>query len=172
MAVILLAFLVLLILLFIYYELGFFILMAIYQLRGEAYTVFKIIQRLHAKAKYFISFQAIYFLVYFFLLLPIAGLSLPLTITGNLYLPHFITDELMKSTVGMWFYFIVIAIIFYLSARLVFALPYFIEDKSLKINGAIKKSWKFPQKRLFIMLLKWVLISIIAGFVISLIAAY
>ncbi|MBC1486224.1 glycerophosphodiester phosphodiesterase [Listeria seeligeri] len=169
--VIMLIILVLLILLFVYYELGFFILMAIYQLRGEAYNVLKILQRLNSKAKYFISFQAIYFLVYFFLLLPIAGLSLPLTITENLYLPHFITDELMKSTTGMWLYFIAISIIFYISARLVFALPYFIEDKSLKINGAIKKSWKFPQKRLFMMLLKWVLIIVVTGFAISIAAS-
>ncbi|EAG9220817.1 glycerophosphodiester phosphodiesterase [Listeria monocytogenes] len=169
-AIILLLVLALLILLFVYYELGFFILMAIYQLRGENYTVFKIIQRLHVKAKYFLSYQAIYFLLYFFLLLPIAGLSLPISITENLYLPHFITDELMKTTVGMWFYVITIAIIFYISARLVFALPYFIEDKSLKISGAILKSWKYPQKRLFGMLLKWVLIIVAIGFLVSIIA--
>ncbi|EBB5866394.1 glycerophosphodiester phosphodiesterase [Listeria monocytogenes] len=169
-AIILLLVLALLILLFVYYELGFFILMAIYQLRGENYTVFKIIQRLHVKAKYFLSYQAIYFLLYFFLLLPIAGLSLPISITENLYLPHFITDELMKTTAGMWFYVITIAIIFYISARLVFALPYFIEDKSLKISGAIRKSWKYPQKRLFGMLLKWVLIIIAIGFLVSIIA--
>ncbi|ENL9790895.1 glycerophosphodiester phosphodiesterase [Listeria monocytogenes] len=169
-AIILLLVLALLILLFVYYELGFFILMAIYQLRGENYTVFKIIQRLHVKAKYFLSYQAIYFLLYFFLLLPIAGLSLPISITVNLYLPHFITDELMKTTAGMWFYVITIAIIFYISARLVFALPYFIEDKSLKISGAILKSWKYPQKRLFGMLLKWVLIIVAIGFLVSIIA--
>ncbi|EAG5354864.1 glycerophosphodiester phosphodiesterase [Listeria monocytogenes] len=169
-AIILLLVLALFILLFVYYELGFFILMAIYQLRGENYTVFKIIQRLHVKAKYFLSYQAIYFLLYFFLLLPIAGLSLPISITENLYLPHFITDELMKTTVGMWFYVITIAIIFYISARLVFALPYFIEDKSLKISGAILKGWKYPQKRLFGMLLKWVLIIVAIGFLVSIIA--
>ncbi|HAA6419579.1 TPA_asm: glycerophosphodiester phosphodiesterase [Listeria monocytogenes] len=169
-AIILLLVLALFILLFVYYELGFFILMAIYQLRGENYTVFKIIQRLHVKAKYFLSYQAIYFLLYFFLLLPIAGLSLPSSITENLYLPHFITDELMKTTTGMWFYVITIAIIFYISARLVFALPYFIEDKSLKISGAIRKSWKYPQKYLFVMLLKWVLIIVAIGFLVSIIA--
>ncbi|MBF2518650.1 glycerophosphodiester phosphodiesterase [Listeria marthii] len=169
-AVVMLLILALLILLFVYYELGFFIMMAIYQLRGENYTVFKIIQRLNVKAKYFLSYQAIYFLLYFFLLLPIAGLSLPITITENLYLPHFITDELMKTTMGTWLYVIAIALIFYISARLVFALPYFIEDKSLKISGAIRKSWKYPQKQLFFMLLKWVLIIIAIGFLVSIIA--
>ncbi|MBF2626621.1 glycerophosphoryl diester phosphodiesterase membrane domain-containing protein [Listeria marthii] len=169
-AVVMLLILALLILLFVYYELGFFIMMAIYQLRGENYTVFKIIQRLNVKAKYFLSYQAIYFLLYFFLLLPIAGLSLPITITENLYLPHFITDELMKTTMGTWLYAIAIALIFYISARLVFALPYFIEDKSLKISGAIRKSWKYPQKQLFSMLLKWVLIIIAIGFLVSIIA--
>ncbi|MBC1977427.1 glycerophosphodiester phosphodiesterase [Listeria marthii] len=169
-AVVMLLILALLILLFVYYELGFFIMMAIYQLRGESYTVFKIIQRLNVKAKYFLSYQAIYFLLYFFLLLPIAGLSLPITITENLYLPHFITDELMKTTMGTWLYAIAIALIFYISARLVFALPYFIEDKSLKISGAIRKSWKYPQKQLFFMLLKWVLIIIAIGFLVSIIA--
>ncbi|MBF2587634.1 glycerophosphodiester phosphodiesterase [Listeria marthii] len=169
-AVVMLLILALLILLFVYYELGFFIMMAIYQLRGENYTVFKIIQRLNVKAKYFLSYQAIYFLLYFFLLLPIAGLSLPITITENLYLPHFITDELMKTTMGTWLYAIAIALIFYISARLVFALPYFIEDKSLKISGAIRKSWKYPQKQLFFMLLKWVLIIVAIGFLVSIIA--
>ncbi|MBC2001323.1 glycerophosphoryl diester phosphodiesterase membrane domain-containing protein [Listeria marthii] len=169
-AVVMLLVLALLILLFVYYELGFFIMMAIYQLRGESYTVFKIIQRLNVKAKYFLSYQAIYFLLYFFLLLPIAGLSLPITITENLYLPHFITDELMKTTMGTWLYAIAIALIFYISARLVFALPYFIEDKSLKISGAVRKSWKYPQKQLFFMLLKWVLIIVAIGFLVSIIA--
>ncbi|MBC1998820.1 glycerophosphodiester phosphodiesterase [Listeria marthii] len=169
-AVVMLLILALLILLFVYYELGFFIMMAIYQLRGESYTVFKIVQRLNVKAKYFLSYQAIYFLLYFFLLLPIAGLSLPITITENLYLPHFITDELMKTTMGTWLYAIAIALIFYISARLVFALPYFIEDKSLKISGAVRKSWKYPQKQLFFMLLKWVLIIVAIGFLVSIIA--
>ncbi|EGP8195876.1 glycerophosphodiester phosphodiesterase, partial [Listeria monocytogenes] len=41
-AIIMLLILALLILLFVYYELGFFIMMAIYQLRGESYTFFKI----------------------------------------------------------------------------------------------------------------------------------
>ncbi|MBC1543129.1 glycerophosphoryl diester phosphodiesterase membrane domain-containing protein [Listeria cossartiae] len=169
-AVVMLLILALLILLFVYYELGFFIMMAIYQLRGESYTVLKIIQRLNLKAKYFLSYQAIYFLLYFFLLLPIAGLSLPITITENLYLPHFITDELMKTTTGTWLYVIAIALIFYISARLVFALPYFIENKSLKISGAIRKSWQYPQKRLFLMLLKWFLIIVAMGFLASIIA--
>lgn len=52
-AVIMLLILALLILMFVYYELGFFIMMAIYQLRGESYTVFKIIQRLKCKSKIF-----------------------------------------------------------------------------------------------------------------------
>lgn len=169
-AVIMLLILALLILMFVYYELGFFIMMAIYQLRGESYTVFKIIQRLNVKAKYFLSYQAVYFLLYFFLLLPIAGLSLPITITENLHLPHFITDELMKTSTGTWFYVIAMAIIFYISARLVFALPYFIEDKSIKINGAIRKSWNYPKKRLFFMLLKWILLIVVMGFLVSIIA--
>lgn len=169
-AIILLLILALLILMFVYYELGFFIMMAIYQLRGESYTVFKIIQRLNVKAKYFLSYQAVYFLLYFFLLLPIAGLSLPITITENLYLPHFITDELMKTSTGTWLYVIAMAIIFYISARLVFALPYFIEDKSIKINGAIRKSWNYPKKRLFFMLLKWILLIVVMGFLVSIIA--
>ncbi|MBF2568867.1 glycerophosphodiester phosphodiesterase [Listeria welshimeri] len=169
-AVIMLLILALLILMFVYYELGFFIMMAIYQLRGESYTVFKIIQRLNVKAKYFLSYQAVYFLLYFFLLLPIAGLSLPITITENLYLPHFITDELMKTSTGTWLYVIAMAIIFYISARLVFALPYFIEDKSIKINGAIRKSWNYPKKRLFFMLLKWILLIVVMGFLVSIIA--
>ncbi|MBC1322599.1 glycerophosphodiester phosphodiesterase [Listeria welshimeri] len=169
-AVIMLIILALLILMFVYYELGFFIMMAIYQLRGESYTVFKIIQRLNVKAKYFLSYQAVYFLLYFFLLLPIAGLSLPITITENLYLPHFITDELMKTSTGTWLYVIAMAIIFYISARLVFALPYFIEDKSIKINGAIRKSWNYPKKRLFFMLLKWILLIVVMGFLVSIIA--
>ncbi|MBC1973543.1 glycerophosphodiester phosphodiesterase [Listeria welshimeri] len=169
-AIILLLILALLILMFVYYELGFFIMMAIYQLRGEGYTVFKIIQRLNVKAKYFLSYQAVYFLLYFFLLLPIAGLSLPITITENLYLPHFITDELMKTSTGTWLYVIAMAIIFYISARLVFALPYFIEDKSIKINGAIRKSWNYPKKRLFFMLLKWILLIVVMGFLVSIIA--
>ncbi|MBC2359967.1 glycerophosphodiester phosphodiesterase [Listeria welshimeri] len=168
-AVIMLLILALLILMFVYYELGFFIMMAIYQLRGESYTVFKIIQRLNVKAKYFLSYQAVYFLLYFFLLLPIAGLSLPITITENLYLPHFITDELMKTSTGTWLYVIAMAIIFYISARLVFALPYFIEDKSIKINGAIRKSWNYPKKRLFFMLLKWILLIVVMGFLVSII---
>ncbi|MBF2369322.1 glycerophosphoryl diester phosphodiesterase membrane domain-containing protein [Listeria welshimeri] len=169
-AVIMLLILALLILMFVYYELGFFIMMAIYQLRGESYTVFKIIQRLNVKAKYFLSYQAVYFLLYFFLLLPIAGLSLPITITENLYLPHFITDELMKTSTGTLLYVIAMAIIFYISARLVFALPYFIEDKSIKINGAIRKSWNYPKKRLFFMLLKWILLIVVMGFLVSIIA--
>ncbi len=61
-AVIMLIVLVLLILLFVYYELGFFILMAIYQLRGEAYTVLKILQRLNSKQNISSVFKQFIFL--------------------------------------------------------------------------------------------------------------
>ncbi|TLG79616.1 glycerophosphoryl diester phosphodiesterase membrane domain-containing protein [Vagococcus zengguangii] len=105
--------------------------------------------KLFKKLRYFVSFQALLFLIYFVLMIPLASIGLEGSFTSDLYIPYFITDELMKSLSGKLLYFGVSALIFYLSIRLIYSIPYFVFNESSTILGGIKYSWQFTKKKLF-----------------------
>lgn len=60
--------------------------------------------------------------------------------TENLRIPNFITDELAKSTSGMLLYLGVLVVLFYLSMRLIYTVPFFVIETNLTIWQAIKKA--------------------------------
>lgn len=134
---------------FIYYELGYYFLLAHFQQTKENYRFRDIIKKLNQKAKYFISFQLLFFFFYFILILPIASIGLNAALTENLRIPNFITDELAKSTSGMLLYLGVLVVLFYLSMRLIYTVPFFVIETNLTIWQAIKKSWNYSRLKLF-----------------------
>ena len=132
---------ILVFLFFIYYEIGYYFLLAHYQNTKETYTFKEIIKDLNKKAKYFLSFQAIYFFVYFLLVLPLASLGLNAGLIKGIRIPNFITDELLKNEYGIVVYVLFILLVLYLSLRLIYAVPFFVIEKDITIKDAVKKSF-------------------------------
>lgn len=137
------------ILLFIYYEMGFLFAMAFNQQRGIRYNFFGLWQQLNKKAVYFCSFQTIYLALYIVLLLPLASFMLPLTLTQEIEIPHFIIDELMQSRAGRLLYAGVAGLLVILGVRSILTLPIFTIHPKLSIRQSIVQSWRFSKRRLF-----------------------
>lgn len=140
--------LILVFLFFVYYEIGYYFLLAHYQNTEKNYTFRGIIKDLNKKAKYFLSFQAIYFFVYFLLILPLASLGLNAGLIKGIRIPNFITDELLKNQYGIIIYVLFIVAILYFSLRLIFAVPFFVIEKDITIKEAVKRSFKESRGKL------------------------
>ncbi|OCS90469.1 glycerophosphoryl diester phosphodiesterase membrane domain-containing protein [Caryophanon latum] len=167
-AIILLAIWLLLVLLCIYYELGFYFLQAYYQQKGMPYTFAIIVERLNRKALYFFSAQSLLLVLYLIVLIPLAAFLLPVSLTQQLQLPAFIVDELMHSGSGKAMYTIAIIVLGFVSIRLLFTLPFFIIHPHLTIWASIVQSWHFSRKRLaetVLLLAAVLLVYIVVAFV-------
>ena len=139
----------LIVLLFIYYEMGMLFLLAYHQQRAIPYTLKGLFRRLHQKVTYFISFEIFILLFYLLLLTPLISTVLPISILQNLQIPHFIVDELMGSTQGKFMYYSVILVVLVIALRFIFTLPYFTVYHWTTIWEAMKRSWQFSNRRLF-----------------------
>ncbi len=140
---------IMVVLLFIYYEMGFLFLMAFNQQRGIRYQFWTIWQQLNRKVVYFYSVQVIYLIVYIALLLPLASFMLPLTLTQAISIPHFITDELMLSRSGKLLYAAVASVLVIVGVRSVLTLPIFTIQPKISIRQSLVQSWRFSKRGLF-----------------------
>ncbi len=143
-----LMFIVLIFLIFIYYEMGFLMLLAYHQQRAIPYTLKGLWKRLNQKVLHFMSFQTIFLVVYLMLVIPLISSVLPLSITQNLQIPRFIVDELLTSTKGQLLYYGAITVILVVGLRFIFTLPFFTVYHSTSIWEAVKMSWQFSQRKL------------------------
>lgn len=139
----------LIILLFIYYEMGILFLLAYHQQRAIPYTLVGLFKRLNRKVPYFFSFQLLILIGYLLLLVPLISTVLPISILQNIAIPRFIVDELMGSTQGKLMYIGVIVVLLVTALRFIFTLPYFTVYHWTTIWESIKYSWQFSSRRLF-----------------------
>ncbi|QDQ02650.1 glycerophosphodiester phosphodiesterase [Lysinibacillus fusiformis] len=139
---------VMVVLLFIYYEMGFLFLMAFNQQRGIRYRFLTIWQQLNRKVVYFYSVQVIYLIFYIALLLPLASFMLPLTLTQAISIPHFITDELMLSRSGKLLYGAIASVLVIIGVRSILTLPIFTIQPRISIRQSLVQSWRFSRKGL------------------------
>lgn len=133
---------------FIYYEQAYYVVLAFLQRSQQDYQLKTVLKKVHRKFRYFLSFQSLLFLFYFVLILPIASLGMSAGLADNLYVPHFIADELVKSTQGLVLYFGSVLLVFYVSLRLIYTVVFFVIEEDLSIIGAIKKSWHYTKGKL------------------------
>lgn len=133
---------------FIYYEQAYYVVLAFLQRSQQDYQLKTVLKKVHRKFRYFLSFQSLLFLFYFVLILPIASLGMSAGLADNLYVPHFIADELVKSFRGLVLYFGSVLLVFYVSLRLVYTVVFFVIEEDLSIIGAIKKSWHYTKGKL------------------------
>lgn len=132
---------------FIYYEQAYYFILAYFQDSQQPYDLRRIIRKINRKTRYFIHIQSFIFFIYFLLILPIASIGMSPGLAKNLYIPHFITDELMKFQGGWVLYFGLLALILYVSLRFVFVVPYFVVEEQATIFQAVKKSWQQTRKK-------------------------
>lgn len=140
--------LILLFLLFVYYEMGFLFLMAFHQQRGMRYRFFSLWQQLNRKVVYFFSVQVLFLIVYLALLMPLASFMLPLTLTQSISLPHFLTEEIMSSQTGRLAYAAVASILVMIGIRSILTLPIFTIQPKISILRSFRQSWRFSKKGL------------------------
>ncbi|WP_155590787.1 glycerophosphoryl diester phosphodiesterase membrane domain-containing protein [Lysinibacillus cavernae] len=141
--------LILLFLLFVYYEMGFLFLMAFHQQRGMRYRFLPLWQQLNRKVVYFFSIQVLFLIVYLALLMPLASFMLPLTLTQSISLPHFLTEEIMNSRAGRLAYATVASILVMIGIRSILTLPIFTIQPNISILRSFKQSWRFSKRGLF-----------------------
>ena len=134
---------------FTYYEQAYFLTLVAAHKNNQLINPKEIIKKINKRLKYFISFQFIFLIIYFLLILPIAAVGMNSIIAKQLKIPNFIIDELLKTNSGKLIYGICLLLIIFLNFRLIFTIPYFIHEKENTIFGAIKKSWQNTKKNQF-----------------------
>ncbi|CAM3316916.1 glycerophosphoryl diester phosphodiesterase membrane domain-containing protein [Vagococcus fessus] len=174
-ALLLLAIWFLLIVYFIFYELGFYFLLGIRQRKGQDVSFKSLTVELLKKARYFFSTHLLIIGSYFLLVLPLASLGFKSELLKSIKVPDFIVDELLLTTKGKYLWFIVLFVLAYLSMRLLYVVYYFVEESSRTLGEAISLSWKrskhkFLKNMMTLLLVAAVvsIVSLIAVLVISL----
>lgn len=153
--------LIMVILLCIYYEMGFLFLMAIHQQKGNRYRFLHIWQQLNRKVFSFFSVQVLFLVVYIALLLPLASWILPQTISQTISLPHFLTDEIMNSRSGRLLYAAVVIVLIIVGIRSLLTLPIFTIQPKISILRSLIQSWRFSRRGLVLLLI--LLTMLLAG---------
>ena len=133
--------------LFIVYELGYYFLMADAQIRGENYTFKSLIIRLNRKAKYFISIYSFLFVAYLLLLLPVVSIGLNSKLTRGIRIPNFIVDELLLTNIGKFLYFVLTFALLYLSLRLIYTIYFFVTEADKNILKSMEESFSYSKDK-------------------------
>ncbi len=112
---------------------------------GRFYSLKETVINALKKWRLLVGPQLIFFILYCILMIPLANLGMGSILTESLYIPKFISGELMKSTSGMCIYWSVILVCIYINIRLFFVLPLsMINEKNIWYN--IKKSWAITRE--------------------------
>ena len=136
------------------------------QLTDRQYSFKNILNNAWKKTKNLAGFQTLFFIVYFLITIPTINLGVKSVIAKNLFIPKFISNEIMKTTSGFIIWGFIMLILAYINLRLIFTLPLTaVGDK--KILDSIKKSWELTKtgkrKLLFTIGLFEIIYLIIAG---------
>ncbi|MUV06815.1 glycerophosphodiester phosphodiesterase [Planococcaceae bacterium Storch 2/2-2] len=134
---------------FVFFEFGFYFLLAHFQRSGEDFSYWDILKRLRNKLPYFFSVHFVVFTIYFVLLLPIASLGMSSTWTSSLRIPEFITDELMHTTSGKLIIGAVLLVVLLVNVRFIYSVYYFSTEPDTTIWQALKKSWHATRGQTF-----------------------
>ena len=142
------------------------------QLTDRQYSFKNILNNAWKKTKNLAGFQTLFFIVYFLITIPTINLGVKSVIAKNLFIPKFISNEIMKTTSGFIIWGFIMLILAYINLRLIFTLPLTaVGDK--KILDSIKKSWELTKtgkrKLLFTIGLFEIIYIIITGILTALI---
>lgn len=149
LSILLLIVLLILSILFIFYELGYYFVLADEQIKNENYTFKSILKQLNRKAKYFLSIYSFLFIGYFMLLLPTVSIGLGSELTDWIKIPNFIIDEFLLNKIGKFIYFVLLLALLYLTFRLIYTLYFFIRTSDRNILNSMKESMEFSKDKTF-----------------------
>ncbi len=112
----------------------------------------------------FFSPQFIYFLLYILTLLPLGNFGITSFLTEQLYIPSFITGEILKTPAGAITYGLLCVILAYLHLRFIYTIPLQILTNHCFLEN-MKTSWSLTKRKLW----RHIGISLLVEIVLSLI---
>lgn len=133
------------------------------QLTDKKYSYRKILKNAWNKTKNLAGFQTLFFIIYFIITIPTVNLGVKSVLAKNLFIPKFISGEIMKTTSGFIIWGSIMIVFAYLNLRLIFTLPLTaVGDEN--ILDSIKRSWeltKTGKRKLVITIILFEIIYII-----------
>ena len=142
------------------------------QLTEKQYSFRSILDNAWNKTKNLAGFQTLFFIFYFLITIPTINLGVKSVLAKNLFIPKFISSEIMKTNSGLIVWGLIMIVFAYLNLRLIFTLPLTaVGDEN--ILDSIKRSWELTKtgkrKLLFTIGLFEIIYLIIAGILTALI---
>ena len=114
------------------------------QLTDKKYSYRKILKNAWNKTKNLAGFQTLFFIIYFIITIPTINLGVKSVLAKNLFIPKFISGEIMKTNSGFIIWGSIMIAFAYLNLRLIFTLPLTaVGDEN--ILDSIKRSWELTK---------------------------
>ncbi len=139
----------LLILLLVYFEFTFLLMSVYFIKKQEPISLKQLLQLTIQQIKKVRPMIFLFFLAYFFLILPISGLSFNSDLLSKIKIPAFIMDFIFTNRwIIVSSFLLVYVFLGYIGIRLIFALPEMIlRDRPFR--EAIRESWRLTKARFF-----------------------
>ena len=142
------------------------------QLTEKQYSFRSILDNAWNKTKNLAGFQTLFFIFYFLITIPTINLGVKSVLAKNLFIPKFISSEIMKTNSGLIAWGLIMIVFAYLNLRLIFTLPLTaVGDEN--ILDSIKRSWELTKtgkrKLVLTMLLFEIIYLLIAAVLIGVI---
>ena len=142
------------------------------QLTDRQYSYRSILNNAWDKTKNLAGFQTLFFIIYFVITIPTVNLGVRSVLAKNIFIPKFISGEIMKTNSGIIIWGIIMIVFAYLNLRLIFTLPLTaVGDEN--ILDSIKRSWELTKtgkrKLVLTMLLFEIIYLLIAAVLIGVI---
>ena len=136
------------------------------QLTEKQYSFRSILDNAWNKTKNLAGFQTLFFIFYFLITIPTINLGVKSVLAKNLFIPKFISSEIMKTNSGLVVWGLIMIVFAYLNLRLIFTLPLTaVGDEN--ILDSIKRSWELTKtgkrKLVFTILLFEIIYLLIAA---------
>ena len=114
------------------------------QLTDKKYSYRSILKNAWNKTKNLAGFQTLFFIIYFIITIPTVNLGVKSVLAKNLFIPKFISGEIMKTTSGFIIWGSIMIVFAYINLRLIFTLPLTaVGDEN--ILDSIKRSWELTK---------------------------
>ena len=114
------------------------------QLTEKQYSFRSILDNAWTKTKNLAGFQTLFFIFYFLITIPTINFGVKSVLAKNLFIPKFISSEIMKTNSGLIIWGLIMIVFAYLNLRLIFTLPLTaVGDEN--ILDSIKRSWELTK---------------------------
>ena len=144
------------------------------QLTEKQYSFRSILDNAWNKTKNLAGFQTLFFIFYFLITIPTINLGVKSVLAKNLFIPKFISSEIMKTNSGLIVWGLIMIVFAYLNLRLIFILPLTaVGDEN--ILDSIKRSWeltKTGKRKLVLTILLFEIIYLLIAAVLTGIITY